>query len=225
MKRVLSQVSKLDNVKSFDLPLSTCKDRCLYFDIRKEVRKLTKKKIRGVCYSKNNPRLRYKTKILKFIRNLKLIRGNKFVKVLTKKILKDNCRKFRFFSSGQIEDCSQLIKVLQVCRNCHMVKFAIMVNNEIILSQLIQSRYIIPKNANLLLSNYVPNEKTPEFMKNHLIKYNIGVTQTTLKSKLATSQASTVKNGHCLDCEKCYNVKDITFKIHGKNNKNRILNQ
>ena len=137
MKRVLSQVSKLDNVKSFDLPLSTCKDRCLYFDIRKEVRKLTKKKIKGVCYSKNNPRLRYKTKILKFIRNLKLIRGNKFVKVLTKKILKDNCRKFRFFSSGQIEDCSQLIKVLQVCRNCHMVKFAIMINSDIILSQLI----------------------------------------------------------------------------------------
>ena len=28
-----------------------------------EFRKLTKKKIKGVCYSKNNPRLRYKTKI------------------------------------------------------------------------------------------------------------------------------------------------------------------
>jgi len=225
MKPILSQVSKLDNVKSFDLPLSTCKDRCLYFDIRKEVRKLTKKKIKGVCYSKNNRRLKFKKKVLKFIRNLKLIRGHKFVKILSNEILKDNCRKFRFFSSGQIENLEQLIKVLRVCKICSMVKFAIMVNNEIILSQLIQSRYIIPKNANLLLSNYVPNEKTPEFMKNYLLENNIGVTQTTLKTKLATCQASTVKNGHCGNCEKCYYEKDITFKIHGRYNKKRILNQ
>ncbi len=134
----------------------------------------------GVCYSKNNPRLRYKKKILKFIRNLKLIRSDKFVKVLTNEILKDNCRKFRFFSSGQTENIEQLIKVLQVCKNCHMVKFAIMINSDIQLNQLIQSGYKIPKNANLLLSNYEPNTKTPDFMKNYLIKYNIGVTQTTL---------------------------------------------
>ena len=106
-----------------------------------------------------------------------------------------------------------------------MVKFAIMVNSDIILSQLIQSGYKIPKNANLLLSNYEPNKKTPDFMKNYLIKYNIGVTQTTLKSKLATCHASTVKNGHCGNCEKCYYEKDISFKIHGRHNKNRILNQ
>ena len=212
MKPILSQVSKLDNVKSFDLPLSTCLDRCKYYDLT-------------VCYSKNNPHLRYKAKILKNLRNLKLIRGLKFVKVLTKEILKDNCRKFRFFSSGQIENKNQLVKVLQVCKNCHMVKFAIMFNSDIILSQLIQSGYKIPKNANLLLSNYEPNTKTPEFMKNYLIKSNIGVTQTTLKPKLATCQASTVKNGHCGNCEKCYYEKDITFKIHGRYNKNRILNQ
>ena len=209
MKPVLSQVSKLDNVKSFDLPLSTCFDRCKYYDLT-------------VCYAKNNPRLRYKAKILKNLRNLKLIRGLKFVKTLTNEILRDNCRKFRFFSSGQIENKDQLIKVLQVCKNCHMVKFAIMVNSDIILSQLIQSGYKIPKNANLLLSNYEPNTKTPEFMKNYLIKYNIGVTQTTLKSKLATCEASTVKNGHCGNCEKCYYDKDISFKIHGRYNKKRI---
>ena len=209
MKPVLSQVSKLDNVKSFDLPLTTCLDRCKYYEI-------------NVCYSKNNPHLRYKAKILKNLRNLKLIRGVKFVKVLTNEILRDNCRKFRFFSSGQIENKEQLIKVLQVCKNCHMVKFAIMVNSDIILSQLIQSRYKIPKNANLLLSNYEPNKKTPDFMKNYLIKYDIGVTQTTLKSKLATCQASTVKNGHCGNCEKCYYEKDISFKIHGRYNKKRI---
>jgi len=212
MKPILSQVSKLDNVKSFDLPLSTCHDRCKYYDL-------------SVCYAKNNPHLRYKAKILKNLRNLKLIRGLKFVKVLTNEILRDNCRKFRFFSSGQVENRDQLIKVLRVCKNCHMVKFAIMVNSDIILSQLIQSGYKIPKNANLLLSNYEPNKKTPEFMKNYLIKYDIGVTQTTLKSKLATCQASTVKNGHCLNCEKCYTDKDITFKIHGRYNKKRILNQ
>ena len=210
MKPVLSQVSKLDNVKSFDLPLSTCKDRCLYHD-------------KSVCYAKNNPRLRYKAKILKNLRNLKLIRGLKFVKVVTNEILRDNCRKFRFFSSGQIENIDQLIKVLQVCKNCHMVKFAIMVNSDIIISQLIQSGYKIPKNANLLLSNYEPNKKTPEFMKNYLIKSNIGVTQTTLKNKLATCEASKGKNGHCGNCEKCYYDKDISFKVHGRYNKERIL--
>jgi len=209
LKPILSQVSKLDNVKSFDLSLSTCLNRCLYHDI-------------DVCYSKNNPRLRYKKKILKFIRNLKLIRSDKFVKVLTNEILKDNCRKFRFFSSGQTENIEQLIKVLQVCKNCHMVKFAIMINSDIQLNQLIQSGYKIPKNANLLLSNYEPNTKTPDFMKNYLIKYNIGVTQTTLKKKLATCEASMIKNGTCGTCEKCYNEKDITFKIHGIHNKKRI---
>ena len=210
MKPVLSQVTKLDNVKSFDLPLTTCLDRCKYYDI-------------GVCYSKNNPRLRYKKKVLKFIRNLKLIRSNRFVKVLTKEILKDNCRKFRFFSSGQIESKDQLIKVLRVCKNCHMVKFAIMVNSDIILCQLIQSGYKIPKNANLLLSNYEPNKKTPGFMKDYLIKSNIGVTQTTLKNNLVTCEASKNKGGTCEHCEKCYNDKDITFKIHGRYNKKRIL--
>ena len=223
MKPVLSQVSKLDNVKSFDLPLSTCQDRCMYFDVRKEVRKLTRKKIKGSCYTKNNPRLRFKKKVLKFIRNLKLIRSNRFVKVLTKEILKDNCRKFRFFSSGQVENLEQLIKVLQVCKICHMVNFAIMVNSDIILCQLIQSGYKIPKNANLLLSNYEPNKKTPEFMKNYLIESNIGVTQTTLKNKLATCEASKVKNGTCGTCEKCYYNKDIWFKIHGRYNEKRVL--
>ena len=212
MKPILSQVSKLDNVKSFDLPLSTCFDRCEYYNI-------------SVCYAKNNRRLKYKKKVLKNIRNLKLIRSTKFVKVLTKEILKDNCRKFRFFSSGQIENIDQLIKVLDVCKICKMVKFAIMVNSDIIISQLIQSRYKIPKNANLLLSNYEPNKKTPEFMKNYLIKSNIGVTQTTLSKKLSTCEASKVKNGHCGTCEKCYYDKDITFKIHGRYNKKRILNQ
>ena len=209
MKPILSQVSKLDNVKSFDLPLSTCFNRCEYYKI-------------SVCYSKNNPRLRYKKKILKNLRNLKLIRSLKFVKVVSYEILKDNCRKFRFFSSGQIENLEQLIKVLKVCKNCYMVKFAIMVNSDIIISQLIQSDYKIPTNANLLLSNYEINKKTPELILNYLLENNIGVTQTTLKKKLATCQASTVKNGHCGNCEKCYYDKDITFKIHGRHNKKRI---
>ena len=104
-----------------------------------------------------------------------------------------------------------------------MTKFAIMINADWQLQELIKSGYEIPKNANLLLSNYELNSKTPDFIKNHLIKYNIGVTQTTLKNKLATCQASTVKNGKCGTCEKCYNDKDITFKIHGRSNKKRIL--
>ena len=94
MKPNLSQVSKLDNVKSFDLPLSTCKDRCNYF-------------IKKICYSKNNPRLRYKKKVLKNIRNLKLIRSTKFIKVLSLEILRSNSRKYRFFSNGQTEDIQQ----------------------------------------------------------------------------------------------------------------------
>ena len=212
MKPILSQVSKLDNVKSFDLPLSTCLDRCEYYKI-------------NVCYSKNNPRLRYKKKVLKNIRNLKLIRSTKFVLVVSKAILLDNCRKFRFFSNGQTEDIAQLKKVLDVCKICKTVKFAIMINSDIQYCQLIQSRYKIPKNANCLLSNYEVNKKTPEFMKNYLIKSNIGVTQTTLSKKLATCEASKVKNGTCGTCEKCYYDKDITFKIHGRYNKKRILNQ
>ena len=214
MKPILSQVSKLDNVKSFDLPLSTCQDRCNYFN-------------KKICYSKNNPRLRYKKKVLKNIRNLKLIRSTKFIKVLSLEILKSNSRKFRFFSNGQTENLNQLKKVLDVCKICKNVKFAIMINSEIQIIQLIQSRYKIPKNANLLLSNYTPNEKTPEFMINEITPHNIGHTQTTLNKKDASCQASTVKNGHCFQkgvmCEKCYNDKNITFMIHGKHNKKRIL--
>ena len=151
------------------------------------------------------------------------MRSNNFVKVLSSEILRANCRKFRFFSGGQTETTEQLKNILKICKICHMTKFAIMINADWQLQELIKSGYEIPKNANLLLSNYELNSKTPDFIKNHLIKYNIGVTQTTLKNKLATCQASTVKNGKCGTCEKCYYVKDITFKIHGRNNKKRIL--
>ncbi|SVE09977.1 uncharacterized protein METZ01_LOCUS462831, partial [marine metagenome] len=156
MKPILSKPSKLDGVLSFDLPLITCHDRCLYFDD-------------NICYTKNNSRENFKPRINKLKRNLKLIRSDKFVKKLTYAIIRTKRLYFRFFSSGQVEDLSQLIKVLKVCTILKNVKFAIMCNSDIIFSQLIQSGYKIPKNANLLLSNYEPNKKTPEFMKNYLI--------------------------------------------------------
>ena len=211
-KNHLSLVSKLDGVDSFIVPLSTCKDFCRYYDTH-------------VCYWLNNPHKDYKNPKLMYIRNLRLMRSSNFVKVLSKEILRANCRKFRFFSGGQTETLEQLENILKICKICHMVKFAIMINADWQIQALIKSGYEIPKNANLLLSNYIPNSKTPDFIKNHLIKYNIGVTQTTLIKKLSNCEASKVKNGKCGNCEKCYNVKDITFKIHGKYNKNRILNQ
>ena len=211
-KNHLSLVEKLDGVDSFIVPLSTCKNRCKYYDIH-------------VCYWLNNPHKDFKNPKLMYKRNLRLMRDKNFVKVLSNEILKANCRKFRFFSGGQTETVEQLKDILRICQICHMVKFAIMINSDIQINELIKSGYKIPKNANLLLSNYEENKKTPEFMKNYLLENNIGVTQTTLKTKLATCQASTVKNGHCGTCEKCYYEKDITFKIHGRYNKNRILNQ
>jgi hypothetical protein len=211
MKNHLSLVSKLDGVDSFIVPLSTCQDRCNYFKI-------------DVCYWKNNAHKDFKNPKRMYIRNLRLMRSSKFVKVLSNDILRANCRKFRFFSGGQTENLKQLIDVLKICKICYMVKFAIMLNDEIQIIQLIQSRYKIPKNANLLLSNYEENKPTPEFMINELKPHNIGYTQTTLNKKLATCEASTVKNGKCGTCEKCYNQKDITFMIHGKYNKKRILN-
>ena len=209
-KNHLSLVSKLDGVQSFIVPLSTCKDFCKYYDLH-------------VCYWLNNGHKDFKNPRLMYIRNLRLMRSNNFVKVLSSEILRANCRKFRFFSGGQTETTEQLKNILKICKICHMTKFAIMINADWQLQELIKSGYEIPKNANLLLSNYELNSKTPDFIKNHLIKYNIGVTQTTLKNKLATCQASTVKNGKCGTCEKCYNDKDITFKIHGRSNKKRIL--
>ena len=98
-----------------------------------------------------------------------------------------------------------------------------MCNSDIIYSQLIQSGFKIPDNANLLLSNYEPNKKTPSFIKEYFIKYNIGVTQTTIKKSLTTCQASLKNGSKCELCTDCYTKKDITFKIHGKHNKKRIL--
>ena len=212
MKNHLSLVSKLDGVDSFIVPLTTCKDFCRYYDTH-------------VCYWLNNAHKDYKNPRLMYIRNLRLMRSNNFVKVLSNEILRANCRKFRFFSGGQTETVEQLENILKICKICHMVKFAIMINADWQIQELIKSGYPIPKNANLLLSNYIPNSKTPDFIKNHLIKYNICVTQTTLIKKLSNCEASMIKNGKCGTCEKCYNVKDITFKIHGRYNKNRILNQ
>ena len=98
-----------------------------------------------------------------------------------------------------------------------------MINSDIQISQLIQSRFKVPKNTNLLLSNYQQNKRTPEFMIKANLPYNIGNTQTTLNKNLATCEASKVKNGKCGTCEKCYYEKDITFFIHGKYNKKRVL--
>ena len=203
MKPILSKPSKLDGVLSFDLPLTTCKERCMYYDL-------------DICYSENNYHERFKPRINKLKRNLKLIRSDKFVKKLTYAIIRTKSLYFRFFSSGQVEDITQLVKVLKICSILKNVKFAIMCNSDIIYSQLIQSGYNIPKNANLLLSNYEPNKKTPDFMKNYLIQYNIGITQTTTKKSLTTCKASMKKDGLCETCTDCYDKKDITFKIHGK---------
>jgi len=90
-----------------------------------------------------------------------------------------------------------------------------MCNSDIIYSQLIQSGYKIPKNANLLLSNYEMNTRTPQFMQDYMIKSNIGITQTTIKKSLVTCKASLKSGGLCETCTDCYNKKDITFKIHG----------
>ena len=202
-KLILSYPSKLDHVPSFDLPLTTCKDRCDYY-------------ISDVCYTKNNYHEVFKARINKLKRNLKLIKSDKFVKKLTYAIIRAKTLYFRFFSRGQIEDLSQLIKVLRVCAICKDVKFAIMCNNDIIFCQLIQSGYKIPKNANLLLSNYEYNKRTPQFMQDYLLKSNIGITQTTIKKSLVTCKASLKSGGLCETCTDCYNKKDITFKIHGK---------
>ena len=201
-KLILSYPEKLDHVPSFDLPLTTCKDRCLYFND-------------DVCYSKNNYHEVFKARINKLKRNLKLIKSDKFVKKLTYAIIRAKTLYFRFFSSGQVQDLSQVIKVLRVCAICKDVKFAIMCNSDIIFSQLIQSGYKIPKNANLLLSNYEMNTRTPQFMQDYLIKSNIGITQTTIKKSLVTCKASKKSGGLCETCTDCYNKKDITFKIHG----------
>ena len=202
MKQILSYPSKLDNVPSFDLPLSTCKNRCNYFKD-------------DVCYTKNNYHEVFKARINKLKRNLKLIKSDKFVKKLTYEIIRAKTLYFRFFSSGQVENLEQLIKVLRVCAMCKDVKFCIMCNSDIIYSQLIQSGYKIPKNANLLLSNYEYNKRTPQFMQDYLIKSNIGITQTTIKKSLVTCKASLKSGGLCETCTDCYNKKDITFKIHG----------
>ena len=98
-----------------------------------------------------------------------------------------------------------------------------MCNSDIIFCQLIQSGYKIPKNANLLLSNYEYNTRTPQFMQDYLIKSNIGITQTTIKKSLVTCKASKKSGGLCETCTDCYNKKDITFKIHGRFNKKRVL--
>jgi len=202
MKQILSYPSKLDNVPSFDLPLSTCKNRCNYFKD-------------DVCYTKNNYHEVFKARINKLKRNLKLIKSDKFVKKLTYEIIRAKTLYFRFFSSGQVENLEQLIKVLRVCAMCKDVKFCIMCNSDIIYSQLIQSGYKIPKNANLLLSNYEYNKRTPQFMQAYMIKSNIGITQTTIKKSLVTCKASLKSGGLCETCTDCYNKKDITFKIHG----------
>ena len=211
-KCVLSYPSKLDNVPSFDLPLSTCKDRCNYHDLE-------------ICYAmpKNNSHEYYPSRKNKLRRNLRIIRSNNFYFRLVKAIIKSKSAYFRFFSSGQVENLNQLIKVLKVCSTCKNVKFCIMCNNDLIYSQLIQSGYKIPSNVNVLLSNYELNEKTPSFIKEYFIKYNIGVTQTTIKKSLTTCNASLKNGSKCELCTDCYTKKDITFMIHGKHNKKRIL--
>ena len=217
-KQLLSYPSKLDHVPSFDLPLSTCKDRCLYFDDE-------------VCYSKNNTwHESFKTRINKLERNLKLIKSDKFVKKLTYAIIRAKTLYFRFFSRGQIEDLSQLIKVLRVCAICKDVKFAIMCNNALnevdggVMRAVGFYRAGGDTNSvagffliliGFLLTNYEYNKRTPQFMQDYLIKSNIGITQTTIIKSLVTCKASLKSGGLCETCTDCYNKKDITFKIHG----------
>ena len=216
-KSSLSDNAKLDGVKSFDLPLTTCQNRCMLSN-----------KFFKICYAENNQNQRRPNRVKKLLHNLQLIRSSKFVKVFSYEVR--NFNKIRFFSSGDIEDGEQLRKIIQVAKIRHDTKFTLITSRDDLLLQAVQTKQTKPDNLQIILSSGLIDEPVPQFEKDILSPFGVQFSHITTDKKTATCEAS--KTGFCGDCSDCYqkpadqtstSKKDgFIFSLHGNNNTRKI---
>ena len=210
----LSNNAKLDGVKSFDLPLSTCENRCLLSG-----------QFFKICYAHNNQQTHINPdRIAKLKHNLRMIRSPKFVKTLSYEIRE--CLHFRFFGMGDIENLEQLRKIFQVCKIRHETKFSMITSRDDLLCQAVQNRETKPDNLQIILSSGLIDEPVPAFEQKILNPLGVQFSHITTNPDKATCQAS--KTGFCDNCRDCYkNPADqtstnqdslIIFSLHGKYN-------
>lgn len=192
------------NCKSFDLPLSQCVESCFYGK-------------KDLCYSlpKNNIHEIYNKRKQKLTNNLDFLNSDDFVNDFTIE-LKINCISyFRFFSSGDIANIEQFIKIMKVIEKSKNIKFWLPTHNQNILYEYFDIMKLKkPKNVNILLSLPIIDFKTPEFMKIWAKKHRIGLSNVTDDLKKSNCIKS-ITHSKCGNCFKCFKSKKIVYLLHG----------
>jgi hypothetical protein len=212
MIRVLSHSSKMGNIPSFDVSLSTCQDSCNYGNKT------------NLCYMKNNMQYKmnkkYKEKIK---RNTRLINTKSFYKVLDSQIKESNCLKFRYFVSGDINTINQLSKIVYVAELNPNVLFWMPTHRFDLVKKYLDIGCKLPKNLNVRISNPLPNSKTPEFLIKLYKKYGLNYSESSL-NKSRVNCKSSYNNKTCLEnnCDKCFSNEPVTYQLHGKFTKMRL---
>ena len=209
--KVLSHSSKMDNIPSFDMLLTTCQDTCNYGKS-------------NLCYMKNNLNYYMNKKYReKLTSNTKLINTKQFYKILDKEIKKENCLKFRYFVSGDINDLNQLIKIVYVAELNKMVKFWLPTHRFDLIKRYCDLGFKIPSNLKIRISNPIPDTKTPKFLIKEYKKYGLSWSESSLNRKRVNCKAS-YNSKSCLEnnCDKCFSDKPVTYFLHGKLAKKRF---
>lgn len=200
----LSKPSSL-NCLSFDLPLSQCSDSCSYGK-------------NDLCYAlpKNNIHETYPNRINKLKENLKFLNSDNFVNEFSIE-LKINCiSHLRFFSSGDIANIDQFLKIIHVCEISPSIKFWLPTHRQDILIEYFDKLGLVkPKNVNILYSLPMINYDIPKFIIQWAKKHKIGLSNVSTDIKKVNCQKS-VTHGNCGLCFDCFSKKKIVYFLHGK---------
>ena len=142
-------------------------------------------------------------------------------KILTKEeiaTLNINASFFRLEAFGDLNNATQLINYINICRFYKETHFALWTKNvDILLSVFKQNKYKKPRNLSLIISSPLLNVAFPiSFVKKVNATVHIDVIFTVYTKDFAEKHNIIINCGakHCLSCLKCYKCHKETIFIN-----------
>lgn len=125
---------------------------------------------------------------------------------------------FRFESFGDLNNNTQLVNYINICKNYKNTRFALWTKNiDILFSVFSQKKYKKPRNLSLIISSPLLNVAFPKSFVEKVNKVvHIDVVFTVYTKDFATNNNIVINCGakHCLSCLQCYKGHKETIYIN-----------